>query len=103
MNGTEVKLNLGELYKRVKEVHARRMRKVLSGVTRKVVCLRNFLVWLEDGRDKQLNVNMLTLISAPIKGGRGGGIKIIEGFFRTVCGPERREDMNGHYLEFFIL
>ena len=42
----------GELEERLRDRHTRRQRKVVSGVTRKVVGLRNFLVWLEDGRDK---------------------------------------------------
>ena len=44
--------NMKELEEKVREGHGRRPRKVISGVTRKVVGLRNFLVWLEDGREK---------------------------------------------------
>ena len=40
----EVKENLEELEERLTEGHARQTRKVVSGVTRKIVGLSNFLV-----------------------------------------------------------
>ena len=62
--GTVVKAKIGELEEEVRVVSSRRMRKELTGVVQGVSGRRRFLVRFQNGCEKNLSSNQLTVMTA---------------------------------------
>ena len=64
MVGTVVKAKIGELEEEVRLGSSRRMRKELHGVVKCVSGRRRFLVRFQNGCEKNLSSNQLTIVTA---------------------------------------
>ena len=64
MVGTVVKAKIGELEEEVRVGSARRMSKELTGVIQDILGKRRFLVRFDDGCEKNLSSNKLTVVAA---------------------------------------
>ena len=62
MEGTVVKAMIGEWEEEARADNSRRMRKDLTGVVQGVLGRRSFLVRFQNGREKNLSSNQLTVV-----------------------------------------
>ena len=62
MVGTVVKAKVCELEEDIREVFPRRLRKDITGVVQEVVGKRIYLVIFQDGLEKEMSSNHLTIV-----------------------------------------
>ena len=64
MVGTVVKAKVDELEEEIREGFSRRLRKEMTGVVQEVVGKRRYLVRFQDGIEKDMLSNQLTMVVA---------------------------------------
>ena len=64
MVGTVVKAKVGDLEEEIGEGFSRRLRKEMTGVVQEVVGKRRYLVRFQDGIEKDMLSNQLTMVVA---------------------------------------
>ena len=62
MVGTVMKAKVGELEEEILEGYSRRLRKDMNGVVQEVVRKRRYLVRFQDGLDKEMSSNQITIV-----------------------------------------
>ena len=67
MVGTVVKAKVGDLEEEIREGFLRRLRKEINGEVKEVVGKRIYLVKLQDGLEKELLSNRLTIVVVSIE------------------------------------
>ena len=68
MVGTVVKAKVGDLEEEIREGFWRRLIKEMTGVVQEVVGKRRYLVRFQDGLEKEMSLNQITIVVARIEG-----------------------------------